>query len=270
MAANEHSTSVFDDEVGPLWKWSLRAIGVLATILGIVFAWVQLREVPLPNIENAEPTHVRRLVLAIYYACWVAGATFDANTQKEVYRRDPQRGSIPREAFLAVIGLFVVAAVLLWASDSDLRTSLALAPFLIVNVIGWRVVVHRITPIIANTTAAYQQVQEYARLEQLNIVKEYMVGRWQWIRFAGMLLIVVTANAICLFPEVRASLSHALHGFAPSLMESAISNLLPVAALASFVLFGEAWIWIRRARCAVALRTIGDLAERYKLQPAKA
>jgi len=250
-----------------LWKWAIRAIGLLGGLLAAIFAWVQLREIPLPLLENADPLYVRRIILAIYYACWVGGTTVDANIQKEVYRRDPQLGNVPREATLAVVGLFAVAALLLWASSSDERTSLALGPFLVVNVIGWRVLVHRVSPIIAATAAAYEQKNRYYRLEQLNVIKAYISGWWQWARFALMALIVVVTNLACFNDAARAFLSHALGNLMPTMREDAIANLLPVAGLLLFVVVAETWIWILRARNAIALRTIAALATKYTLRP---
>src|SRR6185436_14936154 len=133
------------------------------------------------------------------------GTTVDANIQKEVYRRDPQLGNVPREATLAVVGLFAVAALLLWASSSDERTSLALGPFLVVNVIGWRILVRRVTPIITATAAAYEREHQYHRLEQLNVVKTYISGWWQWARFLLMALIVIVTNLVCFNDAARAA-----------------------------------------------------------------
>jgi len=267
MAIPDDPNSPLEDEVAPLWKWAIRAIGLLGGLLAAIFAWVQLREIPLPLLENADPLYVRRIILAIYYACWVGGTTVDANIQKEVYRRDPQLGNVPREATLAVVGLFAVAALLLWASSSDERTSLALGPFLVVNVIGWRVLVHRVSPIIAATAAAYEQKNRYYRLEQLNVIKAYISGWWQWARFALMALIVVVTNLACFNDAARAFLSHALGNLMPTMREDAIANLLPVAGLLLFVVVAETWIWILRARNAIALRTIAALATKYTLRP---
>jgi hypothetical protein len=256
-----------EDSVAPLWKWAIRTIGLFASVLGVLFAWVQLRAIPIPPLENTEPTYIRRIVLALYYACWVAGTTIDANIQKEVYRNDPQGGNVPREAFIAVAGLFVVAAFLLWASTSDERISMALIPFLIVNIIGWRVLVRRVDPIITATAREYEQKGKFHRLEQLHVVRDYITGGWQWARFALMGLIVLAANLFTFSAAARSSASRALQDFLPTNTAAAIPALLPVAALCLFVIAAETWIWILRARNAIALRTIGALARRYTLLP---
>ena len=229
----------FEDTVAPLWKWAIRTIGLFASVLGVLFAWVQLRQMPLPPLENAEPTYIRRIVLALYYACWVAGTTIDANIQKEVYRRDPQQGNIPRQALIAVASLFVVAAFLLWARTSDERISVALAPFLMVNIFAWIVLVQRVSPIIESTARAYQQAGQFHRLEQLHVVGDYITGWWQWARFALMALIVLAANLFTFSTTARASASRALQDFLPASTAAAISALLPVAALCLFVVVGR-------------------------------
>jgi hypothetical protein len=255
-----------DDPIAPLWKWAIGAISVIGTLLVIFFGWVQLREIPLPSL-NAEPTYIRRIIFAFYYACWVAGTTIDANIQKEVYRLDPLRGRIPKEATAAVIGLFAVAAVLLWASDSDERTSLALAPFLLVNIIAWQVLVHRVRPIIARTEQAYREAARFDRLEQLGVVARYITGWWQWARFALMGIIVAAANVLSFNDVARLKTSQALHDLVPRYGVQEISTLLPVGALALFVVVAETWIWILRMRNAIGLRTIQELSERYRLSP---
>jgi hypothetical protein len=253
--------------VARLWTWAIRVIGAFATLLGLLFAWVQLREIPLPPIENAEPTYIRRLALAFYYACWVAGTTVDANVQKEVYRRDPKSGKVSREVFLAVMGLFVVVAVLLWASSSDERVSLALAPFLVVNVMGWRVVVRRVTPIIESTYSLLRRDQEYVAIEQLNLIASYINGRWQWFRFAIMAVIVAAADIVTFSPAARSLAVDHIHAFMPTTTRAAVANLLPVACLVLFILIAEGWIWLLRLRNAIALQTIDAIAEKYTLKP---
>jgi len=267
MTTQDGPAPTFEDEIAPLWKWAIRAIGLIATVLGGLFAWVQLREIPLPPIENAQPTYIRRIVLAFYYACWVAGTTVDANIQKEVYRRDPQHGNIPREATLAVVGLFAVGALLLWASTSDERISLALIPFLVANIIAWRILVRRVNPIAAATSCLYLQAHQYDRLEQLRVITAYITGWWQWARFGIMALTVVFANIFVFSPQMRATASGQIKNLMQSTTVDAISNLLPVAALVLFVLIAEAWIWSLRLRNAIALRTIELLGRKYTLRP---
>jgi hypothetical protein len=265
--SNQHDPGSDGDEVAPLFKWVIRVIWLFATVLGVLFTWVQFSQIPFPPIENAEPTYIRRIALAIYYACWVAGTSVDANIQKEVYRRDPLHGSIPREAIAAVVGLFAAAALLLWASTSDERTSLALIPFLAIDIIGWRIILRRVGPIISDTADDYRRANQFYRLEQLEIVRSYITGRWHWVRFALMALIVFTANLFCFSPTARSAVSRALHDLLPMHSPGAISALLPVAALCLFIVLAETWIWVLRARNAIALRTIAALARRYTLRP---
>jgi hypothetical protein len=255
-----------DDQITPIYKWAVRAIAVVGTLLGALFAWVQLRTIPLP-LENADPLYARRVILAVYYACWIAGTTFDVNVQKEVYRLDPLRGNVPLTATLAVMGLFVVGAILLWASDSDERTTLALGPFLVVNVIAWRVLLVRVRPIMERTRAAYEGSRLYHRTEQLDIIISYLTGWWQWIRFAFMGVIVLFGIAVCFDKAARAASAQALHALVPAANEAGIANLLPVAALFLFVVFAEGWIWALRVRNVVALRTLDAVARKYSLTP---
>ncbi len=203
----------------------------------------------------------------MYYACWVAGTTIDANVQKEVYRRDPAGGNIPLQVIVAVVGLFVVAAALLWASSSDERVSVALIFFLVVNVFAWRILVGRVNPIISATAREYEQASQFHRLEQLQIIRTYITGWWQWARFAMMAVIVLAANVLTFSVPARSMASQTLRDFLPDSAAPAIPVLLPVAALCCFIFAAEAWIWVLRVRNAIALNTIDELAKRYNLTP---
>src|SRR4029077_4291169 len=151
----------------------------------------------VPLIKAADAVHLRRVTLIFYYLCWVGGSSFDVHVQKEVYRRDPGEGRMPLVAFAAVVMLLIVAVVLLWASSSDEGFAAALAPFVLTNIFGWRVILHRVTPMIETTGAYYTQRSRYFRLEQLKLVQWYMTGWWQWFRFFVMIVLVALANVIC-------------------------------------------------------------------------
>ena len=83
---------------------------------------------------------------------------------------------------------------------------------------------------------------DITELEQLNVIKAYISGWWQWARFALMALIVVVTNLACFNDAARAFFSHALGNLMPTMREDAIARLLPVAGWRSFRMVAETWI----------------------------
>jgi hypothetical protein len=257
----------FSEGVGPepIAQWALRSIWIVGGILAFLFTWLQIRNIFVPVLKNADPHHLRRFTLIVYYLCWVGGASFDVHVQREVYRRDPNQGRIPLAAFIGVTMLLAVAGILMWASTSDQGFALALVPFVIANFIGWRIVLARVRPMIEATRSHYAENANYFRLEQLELVAWYMTGWWQWARFALMAALVALANALCFSDGFRAAIAETVHSAWSDLGHETLTKLLPAISLLLFVLLAELWIWALRARIRMSLNTIESLMRRYRL-----
>lgn len=247
---------------------ALRFIAVTGGILVLFFSFLQLKDIPYGAIvEGTNPQHLREIVLALYYLCWVSGTTFDVAMQRRVYIRDPQGGHMPKLAFGAVGMLIVVAGILLWVKDADDKFAVALAAFLVVNIIGWRVLLSRVRPVIRESEATYRSEGNYFALEQLRVVERYIAGLWQWLRFGCMAVAVGCALAVALSGDARVATAALLHRVVSDISQAAIARLLPVVALALFVLVAETWIWIMRASVKATLTAIEHLEAGYTLRP---
>jgi uncharacterized protein involved in response to NO len=102
-------------------------------------------------IENADQVLLEHLILAIYYLSWIGGLSFDVFMQKRIYRKDSLRGTMSRQAFIAVAALFLLAVAVLWPAETEQRSSIFPGIFLIVNLYAWRVSIMRIAPVIDST-----------------------------------------------------------------------------------------------------------------------
>jgi hypothetical protein len=244
------------------------AVGIVGTLLGLFFTWLTFRGFPYVTwLENTDVEFLRHLALAVYYFCWVVGSTFDIRVQREVYQNDPQLGSLPRIAVGAIVLLLVVAAALLAVSLSEHWFSILLALFIATNIFGWRVIIHRVNPVIAASEAKYRADANYFGLEQLRVVSTYLKGRWQWHRFAVMMAFALLAIAICFSTSVRQMVSEAVSFLVRDLPPPAVSRLLPVSSLLLYVVVAEAWIWGVRARVRATLNVLYRLEEQYELRP---
>jgi hypothetical protein len=74
-----------------------------------------------------------RIVLVLYYFCWVFGTKFDVTMQKLVYVVDPAKSYLRIGSVAMVVLLPAVAIILLWARGDEKKFAAAFSAFLIVN-----------------------------------------------------------------------------------------------------------------------------------------
>jgi hypothetical protein len=255
-------------DIDKLAKTSRRFISVIGGGLALVFGWLTFRDLPIAAaIASTQPEYVRQFVLVAYYFSWVFGTSFDVSTQQAVYIRDPQRGRMPGGAFLVVLILFAVAAILLWANENDTYFAGTLTGFVVVNVVSFWILLRRVRPIISASHKAYEERGDFFGLELLRIVTDYIAGKWQWLRFVAMGLLILAADIVCFNEHARQLLGVGVQNLIPSLPAEAIAPLLTDMLLFLFVLVAEGWIWTLRVRTKTSMIVIENLNERYVLRP---
>lgn len=255
-------------QVQALGRVVRRAIWLIGGVLAVFFGWLQFREIPVASlIERAEPDLLLRLTLALYYSCWVFGSTFDTNIQMSVYVRDPNRGLFPKFAYALLIGFGIAAGVLLWASESEASFALVLTGFVACNIAGFCYVLRHVRPIMAASREQYELKRDYFGLEQLDLVTRYMTGRWQWLRFAVMIVLAIVMNVIVFSDNTRGAIAGLLAAIAPPVTAQTIDRLIPSLSFLAFVVVAEGWIWAQRLKVRTAIDLVEGLAERYVLRP---
>ena len=253
------------DHIDSLVRWSVWAIRISSTALGVLFAWVQLRTFSYaPIIENANPFILTHLILALYYLSWVGGVSFDVFMQKRIYRDDPLRGNMPLQAFAAVGALFVLAIALLWSAEDERKFSLVLVTFLAANVYAWRVLVARVTPVIESTKESLIKGGKYISTEQLLIFEQYITGYWQWFRYASLAAILAFMNIIVFWAPFREMLARGLMSYTGASADS-LSKLLPFLCLALFAAAAELWVWWCRIRASITIQILDSMKKKYRL-----
>jgi hypothetical protein len=267
--APQRGTSVLDlkAEIDLLAARVQLTIKVVGSLLAGIFTWVQLKDFPfIPLLESAPPDRLLRFIAAIYYFSWVFGSSFDVRLQQAVYVSDPSKGRLTWKAIVAVLVLLVAGTLLLWASNSPKRFVVMLNMLVMADLVTWQFLfIARTAPIIRASKELYTKQNEFVDLERLNIVENYMMGKWHWYRFAVLGAILLVVDLISLIDPIRVLVSNLVESAAPALKQGLAASLLPVLAIMLFVIVGEGWKWILRLKIRTALDVISALKVKYKL-----
>jgi hypothetical protein len=256
------------EKVNKLARTARWSINVIAGVLALFFTWVKLSGTSLiPVLENTEPEVLAKIILVFYYLCWVFGTGFDVGNQQAVYVSDPKEGRIALDTFGVLVGLTIVTAALLWASDDIKVFAAMLVVFLIANILLWRYLLTRVRPIIEASAKIYRDRKNYPDLERLHVVENYLAGDWQKHRFLAMCLLLAAANVICFVEPVQQAASAVMRLILPPNLAPAIVRLLPHLSIILFILVAEGWIWIMRVRTWTSLHVIAALRKSYELKP---
>lgn len=251
------------DKLAAKARFSIKIIG---GALAAFFIWRQLKEFPLiPLLESTQAGFVFRLGLTVYYFSWIFGANFDVSVQQSVYVRDANHGRLGWRDFGMIVVFGAVAALFLWASNEEKRFAPALSAFVIMNLVGWRVMVTRVISTIQMSLLTYGQ--DFFEIERLHIVRNYITGDWQRFRFLALCAIVLFVDAVSFFAPVRSMVSSAIASLVSGLNETIISPLLPALIFVMFLVIAEVSIWIMRGKTWMSLSLIDDLKAKYRIQP---
>ena len=147
--------------------------------------------------------------------------------QQKVYVSDPGRGKVAEDLIGAIIAMFAAAFALVWASSHQEFFALVLVAFVIVNVVGWMLIVRRIKPIIEASRTQLHSTNKLFRLEQLSLIEAHMTGKWQVYRFSIMLFIALLSVLVYYSMPVRYSLAALVASLPFGISADAANNLLP-------------------------------------------
>ncbi len=243
-------------------------IKIIASVLALLFTWLQFRDVSLPTfLEAAKPELIQKIALVIYYFCWLFGSTADTDAQESVYVDVPKGWRVGIKQFLLVVVFFAVTAAMLWVSGDEKKFAFLLTVFILYNVFGWWYLNHILKSIMGKSETLLKTDRSFVDLEKLKIVRHYLTGRWQWKRFGAMCLMILVLDIICFAPLARGYLTSLITATIDGLKYETMYRLLPDLYLLFFVLVAESWIWIMRVRVATSLTILDDLKLKYDLRP---
>jgi hypothetical protein len=242
------------------------AIKIVGGILAALFTWLQLKDFPfIPLLESTPPEAILKFIIAVYYFSWVFGSSFDVRLQQSVYVSDPGRGQLTWPGIVALGALAVIAAVLLWVSDSTKEFAVVLHIFVLADLLTWKYyLIPRTTPIIRASKGICAKDREFFDLERLSLVESYMVGKWHWYRFIALGALLLIIDVLCFIDPIRALLGALIESAVPGLKTGLATSLLPVLSIVAFIVVAEGWKWMLRINMRTALQVISDLKKKYR------
>jgi hypothetical protein len=261
----DHLDSI--ENVGRIARRVRWGIWLLATACVVLFAWLQIDKKQVIDLVNtAKPDLFLKILVIIYYFCWVGGASIDLNLQQSAMVRDPFEGKLPKEAYALFAAFAVCSLGLLWASSNDQRFAIALGVFWIVGTAGGFYLRYVLRKMMQESASYLRMVGDYYRLERLLIFARYQVGHWQIVRNWTALAVVVLIHISAFVPMTRESIANGLALAVPGLQAAAINALLTDIFILVFILVTEVWVYLKRAETLISLRVLDDLKQRYSLE----
>ncbi|MET4232639.1 hypothetical protein ABIA85_005928 [Bradyrhizobium sp. LA6.10] len=241
-----------------------RATTLLATGLALLFAWVKLKNLPMPSLADANPLEVLHFFLALGFASYIAAVSFEVRIHQSVYVDDPQNGRLTPDIAASMILMTAGAALLFWSTYSEAYFPAAVIFFIFTDLVLWRRTLRRFKAMIRSSKAFYGR-HELFELEKLNVLEHHVGGKWRWYRFAATFCGAVILCAVSYASSVRALAASGLHALLPALPLETASALAPVLTFGVVLTIVEVWVWIVRFRLSTCMAIIDDLRRRYQL-----
>jgi len=263
----DHAAGYEHNEMIVIARKVRKFIKYLGAVLVALFAYLQLKDFQVVTaIESLSPDLVRRLTMITYYWCWIFGATFDTNIQELAYYTEKERNKLTWHSFALMVLFGIVMGALLWAAHDDRLFATVLTVFFLFNIGGFIYILRFIAPIVITSEIRYRENKSYFSLAQLEIVSQFMHGSWQRYRFALGIMLVLLMNAICFSETLRTMLAQTLSDLI-AVDGAMLTERLPTFTFLIFVAVLESWIWVQRARLAVAVDLLEYLSGKYRLEP---
>lgn len=261
-------------DVATLWIWGRRFRRVVNAAVVAIVGGAVLWGYPVAALaQNLTSELLIKPAVFVYYACWYFGTAFDLKVQQEVYVRDPLKGRVSTDILIFGAIFLVFAVLLVLATNDEKEFGVLLAPFIIMNIVGWHLLVLRVKAPIRASRKRHRDRQEFFRLEKLNLVSEYVVGSWQARRFKALLAIIVAVNAIAWIDPLRQLVAFGASTIVTysltDLPVDVAARLLPGICVIIFVTISEAWIWTKRVGLKASLQNMDDLRNRYHIKESR-
>jgi hypothetical protein len=232
-------------------------IKVLAAALGLLYVWLKLSGLPIGEIVGGiSDDMLVKIALCLYFLSWVQGTLNDTNEQETAYAKAPNRGRFPREGMVACVVVAAVFAILCYV-DSAKWFAFWLMLFLVANFGGYHYLRSVVKPAMDRSRDEYKKAGDIQGGLKLEIVRAYLVGKWQWFRFAYGFAAIGVITTMC-------------HTQLPEMLNVRWPAIPPQTYIALSIFFYvitfEGWIWVMRVWNKLAQRTVDFVFEELREQ----
>lgn len=241
-----------------------RATTVSGSCLALLFAWIKLRNLPMPSLQDADPLLILHFFLALAFASYMLAVTFEIGIHRAVYVDDPMKGRLTPDIAASMLLMTAGAALVFWASQNGTYFPAAVVFFIFTDVVLWRRTAGRFKAMIRSSRSFYGK-HELFELEKLNLLEQHVIGRWRWYRLAVTLGAALALCAISYVDRLKVAAAAALHSLLPNLPLASATSLAPVVVFGVGLAVVEGWVWFARMRLSISIAVIEDLRQRYKL-----
>jgi hypothetical protein len=242
-----------------------RCTSIMTGLIIFGFAWVKLKALPIVTfLENAEPSLVLQIALAIGFGAWLRAISYDLSTHEAVFVDDPDQGKMTASFMAGMLVMAAVGALLLWASSNERIFSIAFFIYLLGNILFWRLILKRAKAMMEGSRAFYGS-NDLFDLEKIDVLENYADGQWQWNRFFTLIVLALLLIVITNVGPVRGTMTFAIHWIFPNLVPAVISSFLPVVVFIISAVAADTWMWLMRFKARESIRVIDDLQKRYRI-----
>jgi len=232
-----------------LYSKTEKIIKLFAGILALFFGYLEFRGTKVPFMTDDWAEFILKISLAVLYSCWIFGCIADLRAENYTFEVYPNKNKLTVKSLAVIIILAILFGILCWANTFELFT-IALSALFLFNVFSWRFIVKFAQPtfdenrIIAINNFGY----EYQK-----ILENYLLGSWQWYRFAFGAFLIILLNFL-IFTK--------LHIIVASILGCSTQVLISLS-LFSYVIILETWVWAKRIERILSFKILDSIDDRY-------
>ncbi len=240
---------------------------VVGGLVFIIFAAISIHDVRFDNIPAFfGVTTFTKFGLGLFFAHWSWGVRTDLHLQARYYQTDPNRGQLTVRSWVGIAGFVAFFVALFWFHTEPVIFQLILLGFICVNFYSWAAIIGHSNKMAQSSRKILRRDEDWFALEQLELVCDYMNGRWQVIRFVVLILLAVVQVSVAI---ALAGWWGALEGVRQGMTRLFGPLLLPhIPGLLFFlyVLISSAWMGTMRIRVLFGTKVIGNLIQNYVME----
>ncbi|MCX6230366.1 MAG: hypothetical protein NTZ33_02370 [Bacteroidetes bacterium] len=228
-------------------------IRITGVILTFNFVWLEFHELPLiPLFTNTFSSVFFKIILALFFASWIAGTSKDLEDEESALLVAPNKGKLT----MLAIGTIVILGVLFaWLCKANTYSefAIALSVFYIFNIISWYYLKLFVKESINESIKKYEEVNDIYGLKKIKTIEDFLLGKWQVKRFAYGFIFLVILNILA-FTNYSQNISTLID----------IPSTQFIIVLSFFMYLGEMeiWIWLKRIKRDITF----ELIEEFKVE----